>query len=65
MFQEMVNVSGIVLAKLDGSAKGGIVFAITKDLGLPMKFVGTGESVDDLASFEAESFVDALIGRTA
>ena len=65
VFQEMVNVSGIVLAKLDGSAKGGIVFATTKDLGVPMKFVGTGESVDDLASFEAESFVDALIGRTA
>ena len=60
-FHADIRVSGIVLAKFDSSAKGGIVFALTRELGVPVKFVGTGESVDDLAPFDAEIFVDALI----
>ena len=59
-FKEAVEVTGIILAKLDGTAKGGIVFAITHELGLPIRFVGTGESVEDLAEFDAEAFVDGL-----
>jgi fused signal recognition particle receptor len=59
-FQEAVDVSGIVLAKLDGSAKGGMVFAIEDNLGLPIRFVGTGESIDDLAEFDPDQFVEGL-----
>jgi fused signal recognition particle receptor len=59
-FKEAVEVTGIILAKLDGTAKGGIVFAIANELGLPIRFVGTGESLEDLAEFEAEAFVDGL-----
>ena len=60
-FHADVGVSGIVLAKLDSSAKGGVVFAVTKELGVPVKFAGTGESIEDLAPFDAETFVDALM----
>ncbi len=59
-FKEAVDVSGIILTKLDGTAKGGIVFAIARELGLPIRFVGTGESLDDLAAFDAEAFVEGL-----
>lgn len=61
VFSEVVNISGIVLTKLDGTAKGGIVVAIQKSLGVPVKLVGLGEGADDLAPFDAESFVDALL----
>ncbi|MGL3806112.1 signal recognition particle-docking protein FtsY [Paeniglutamicibacter sp. R2-26] len=61
VFSEVVNVSGIVLTKLDGTAKGGIVVAIQRQLGVPVKLVGLGEGPDDLAPFDAEAFVDALL----
>jgi fused signal recognition particle receptor len=61
VFSEVVNITGIVLTKLDGTAKGGIVVAIQKALGVPVKLIGLGEGADDLAPFEAESFVDALL----
>ncbi len=62
VFAEVVNVTGIVLTKLDGTAKGGIVVAVQRELGVPVKLVGLGEGADDLAPFEAEAFVDALLG---
>ncbi|MGP9618403.1 signal recognition particle-docking protein FtsY [Arthrobacter sp. AOP36-A1-22] len=61
VFSEVVNVTGIVLTKLDGTAKGGIVIAIQRQLGVPVKLVGLGEGSDDLAPFDAEDFVDALL----
>ncbi|MDZ4090502.1 MAG: signal recognition particle-docking protein FtsY [Arthrobacter sp.] len=61
VFAEVVNVTGIVLTKLDGTAKGGIVVAIQKSLGVPVKLIGLGEGADDLAPFDAESFVDAIL----
>ena len=60
VFQQAVGVTGITLTKLDGTAKGGIVFAIARQLQLPIRFIGVGEQVDDLRSFDAETFVDAL-----
>ncbi|GAA1371165.1 signal recognition particle-docking protein FtsY [Streptomyces beijiangensis] len=62
VFAEVVNITGIVLTKLDGTAKGGIVIAVQRELGVPVKLVGLGEGADDLAPFEPEAFVDALIG---
>lgn len=59
-FQEAVDVTGVVLAKLDGSAKGGMVFAIEDNLGLPMRFIGTGEGIEDLAEFDSDQFVAGL-----
>jgi fused signal recognition particle receptor len=59
-FTAAAGVTGIVLTKLDGTAKGGIVVAITRELGLPVRFVGTGESADDLVPFDAEAFVTSL-----
>jgi fused signal recognition particle receptor len=59
-FTEAVRCTGLVLAKLDGTAKGGVVVAIRKQVGLPVKYVGVGESADDLALFESDPFVDAL-----
>lgn len=59
-FQQVVDVSGIVLTKLDGTAKGGIIFAIAKQLNLPIRFIGVGEGIEDLQPFEARAFVDAL-----
>jgi len=61
LFHEAVDVTGIVLTKLDGTAKGGIVLAIARDLKLPVKFLGTGERLDDLTPFDPEAFVDALL----
>jgi fused signal recognition particle receptor len=62
VFTEVVDVSGIVLTKLDGTAKGGIVISVQRELGVPVKLVGLGEGADDLAPFEPEVFVDALLG---
>lgn len=59
-FKDDVEVTSIFLAKLDGTAKGGVVFAIAKELGLPIYFVGTGEGLEDLAEFDAEAFVEGL-----
>ncbi|GAA3638777.1 signal recognition particle-docking protein FtsY [Streptomyces chitinivorans] len=62
VFAEVVDITGIVLTKLDGTAKGGIVIAVQRELNVPVKLVGLGEGADDLAPFEPEAFVDALIG---
>ncbi len=62
IFAEVVDISGVVLTKLDGTAKGGIVFQIQHELGVPVKLVGLGEGADDLAPFEPAAFVDALLG---
>ncbi len=62
VFGEVVDVTGIVLTKLDGSAKGGIVVAVQRELGVPVKLVGLGEGPDDLAPFDPKAFVDALVG---
>ncbi|MGW1772482.1 signal recognition particle-docking protein FtsY [Streptomyces sp. NPDC002104] len=62
VFAEVVDITGIVLTKLDGTAKGGIVIAVQRELGVPVKLIGLGEGADDLAPFEPEAFVDALIG---
>jgi fused signal recognition particle receptor len=61
MFHEAVGVTGIVLTKLDGTSKGGIVFAIYKELSIPVKFVGIGEAIEDLRSFDPREFVNALL----
>lgn len=61
VFTEVVDVSGVVLTKLDGSAKGGIVIAVQRELGVPVKLVGLGEGPDDLAPFEPDSFVESLL----
>ncbi len=62
VFAEVVDVTGIVLTKLDGTAKGGIVIAVQRELGVPVKLVGLGEGADDLAPFEPGAFVDAILG---
>jgi len=59
-FKSSVNVSGVVLTKLDSTAKGGMVFAIYRELGLPVRFIGTGEGIDDLAPFDADAFIEGL-----
>jgi fused signal recognition particle receptor len=59
-FTEAVGVTGVLLAKLDGTAKGGVIFAVCDQLRIPVRFVGTGERADDLAAFEPKRFVDAL-----
>ena len=61
-FQEAVEVTGVVLAKLDSTARGGMVFAIARELGLPVRFVGTGEKMEDLVPFDADAFVEGLLG---
>jgi fused signal recognition particle receptor len=60
-FTEAVNVSGIILAKLDSTAKGGIVLAICDQLGIPIRFIGSGETMNDLVPFDAQTFVEALM----
>jgi fused signal recognition particle receptor len=65
VFGDVVDITGIVLTKLDGSAKGGIVIAVQRELGVPVKFVGLGEGVDDLAPFDAAAFIDALLESPA
>ena len=59
-FQEFAGITGIVLTKLDGTAKGGVVFAIANELKLPVKYVGVGEGLDDLIPFDAKNYVEAL-----
>jgi fused signal recognition particle receptor len=60
-FREAVGVTGLVLTKLDGSAKGGIVLAIARQLALPIRFIGIGEGAQDFGEFDAEAFARALI----
>ncbi|MBD3348913.1 MAG: signal recognition particle-docking protein FtsY [Candidatus Eisenbacteria bacterium] len=62
LFDEALGVTGIVLAKLDGTARGGIVVAIARELGIPVRYVGLGENIEDLADFEPGPFADALVG---
>jgi fused signal recognition particle receptor len=61
IFHEAIQVTGLVLTKLDGTAKGGIVVAISRELGIPIRLIGVGEQIDDLQTFNAEAFVQALI----
>ncbi len=61
-FHEAMELTGVILTKLDGTAKGGIVFAISQALALPIRYIGVGEEVDDLQAFDPEAFVDALLG---
>ena len=61
MFNECIGIDGIVLTKLDGTAKGGIVFAIAKEYGIPVKYVGVGEGLDDIVKFDAKEFVEGII----
>jgi fused signal recognition particle receptor len=63
-FHKAVGVSGVALTKLDGTAKGGIIFAIAKRLGLPIRFIGIGEGIDDLRDFNAKEFIDALFDNS-
>jgi len=60
-FHEAIGITGITLTKLDGTAKGGVIFAISKQLGLPIRFIGVGEGIDDLRQFQAQEFVEALL----
>ena len=62
-FNEAVKLSGLTVTKLDGTAKGGILFALAQQLGIPIRFIGVGESIEDLQVFEAAAFVDALLAR--
>jgi fused signal recognition particle receptor len=59
-FQEAVQVTGLTISKLDGTAKGGVIFAIAKQLNIPIRFIGVGEGIDDLRPFVAKEFVSAL-----
>jgi fused signal recognition particle receptor len=63
LFSETVGVTGLVLTKLDGTAKGGVVIAISNELKIPVKFVGVGEKIDELQPFDPKSFVDALFNQ--
>jgi fused signal recognition particle receptor len=63
LFREAVAVSGVVLTKLDGTARGGVVIAISAELGIPVRYIGIGEGLDDLRPFDADQFVDALFQR--
>jgi fused signal recognition particle receptor len=61
LFNEAVALTGIALTKLDGTAKGGVIFALAKQFRLPIRFIGVGEGIDDLQDFHAQQFVDALL----
>ena len=63
LFDQAVGLTGLVLTKLDGTAKGGVIFALAKQFGLPIRFIGVGEKIDDLRPFTAPEFVKALFGR--
>jgi fused signal recognition particle receptor len=63
-FTQAVEVTGLIIAKLDGTARGGAIFGIKEALGLPVRFIGTGESLELLEPFEPEAFVDAILGKT-
>jgi fused signal recognition particle receptor len=62
LFQEAVGVTGIILTKLDGTAKGGMALAVAHETGIPLRYIGVGESLEDLRPFEAEAFVAAILG---
>ena len=62
-FKEFVNITGVVLTKMDGTAKGGIIFSVVESLKVPVRFIGVGETIDDLVPFKSEAFVDALLSR--
>ena len=62
VFRDVANIDGIILTKLDGTAKGGIAIAIRNELGLPVRYIGFGEQLDDMQPFDARQFVDALFG---
>ena len=62
MFKDAVEINGIILTKLDGTAKGGVAIAIRRELNVPVWYIGVGEGIDDLQAFEARQFVDALFG---
>ncbi|MCL2462099.1 MAG: signal recognition particle-docking protein FtsY, partial [Defluviitaleaceae bacterium] len=63
LFKDAAEVTGIVLTKMDGTAKGGIILPIQSELGIPVKYVGMGEGIDDLEPFDAETFARALLSR--
>ena len=63
-FKEVTDISGIVLTKLDGTAKGGIAIAIQAEMGIPVKYIGIGEKIDDLQKFDSDAFVNALFEKT-
>jgi len=62
-FNQSVELTGLALTKLDGTAKGGVIFALAKQFGLPIRYIGVGEGIDDLRPFEAEPFVKALFAE--
>ena len=62
-FSQAAKITGITLNKLDGTAKGGIIISIKRELGIPVKFIGVGEQIDDMQEFDAEDFVSALFGE--
>src|SRR5581483_7903480 len=64
-FAEAISVTGVVLTKLDGTARGGVAIAVRRELGVPIRYVGVGEEIDDLRPFDADEFVDALLGTTS
>ena len=61
IFNEIIELDGIILTKLDGTAKGGVVFSIVKNFGIPVKYIGVGEGIDDLQTFDAKQFVDSIL----
>jgi fused signal recognition particle receptor len=61
-FHEAIGLTGITITKLDGTAKGGVILAIARRMALPIRFIGVGEGIDDLQPFDAEAFIDALVG---
>ena len=63
-FKETAKITGVILTKLDGTAKGGVVFAIHRELGVPVRFIGTGEGIDDFQPFDADAFIDGLFAET-
>jgi len=63
VFSEIIDSTGLILAKLDGTAKGGVVVAIRKKMGIPVKYIGVGEQIDDLQLFDPDQFADALVAN--
>ena len=63
LFKEVANITGIILTKLDGTAKGGIVIAIKSELNIPVRYIGVGEGINDLQKFNARDFASALFGN--
>lgn len=63
-FTRAANITGIILTKLDGTAKGGVIISVKTELGIPVKFIGVGEQMDDLQEFDRASFIDALFSES-